>query len=102
MSSKESREYAQGRIDTLSQSLEASGLSVRALARGAGVSRETAYRAMTGQGVQAYNYFLIESFIMNYYESKEQQALLRAASRSQSRILVTRHPELLKPQPKKK
>lgn len=83
---KENAQYAQGRIDTLAASLSAMGLPVRAIARGAGVSKETAYRALHGEGIQAYNYFKLEHFIMNYYKTEENKALLRAAGRMQARM----------------
>ena len=61
---KEGKQYAQGRITTLSQSIQATGLSVRQLARNAGVSRATVNRAIKGEGIQAYNFFQIENYIM--------------------------------------
>lgn len=93
---KENAQYAQGRIDTLAASLSAMGLPVRAIARGAGVSKETACRALHGEGIQAYNFFKLEYFIMNYYKSQEQQSLLRAAGRMQARMAFNKSQELRK------
>ena len=92
----ESSQYAQGRIDALAASLAAMNLPVRRIARLAGVSKETASRALHGEGIQAYNYFKLEHFIMNYYKSQEQEALLRAAGRMQARMAFNKSQELRK------